>query len=356
MPTPPQITVKDKDGQPVVINTPGDPINGEILEIGGTGAQGWLSSIRLVLKAIRDRLPTSLVGGRLDVAVGNFPATQAVSHAAGTQADGHSATLGAIGDSEAPSGNGSLIALTKRLRSLLGGGLPAALGGAGGLKVEIIAGGGGGNVQYAEGATQATPTGNVHLWRRSSDNQLLAVSDVTGNALPVRQAALAIGTDAVAVFGQAGHGSAINGNPVRLAGRARNASITALANDQTADLITDLFGRLVVTPYAIAENLIKGTTGNIVNTTDTQVIAAQAAGVRLYITHISIHNSHATTGTWVNIKDGSTTIFTAWMDPKSGGVYSFAEPLRGSAATALNAACETSGANVRVNAVGHIGG
>lgn len=46
------------------------------------------------------------------------------------------AGIGAPGDAEASTGNGSLIGLLKRLRTLLAGGLPAALGGAGGVKVE----------------------------------------------------------------------------------------------------------------------------------------------------------------------------------------------------------------------------
>lgn len=43
--------------------------------------------------------------------------------------------LGAPADAEA-TGNGSIIAILKRVRTLLGGGLPAALGASGGLKVE----------------------------------------------------------------------------------------------------------------------------------------------------------------------------------------------------------------------------
>lgn len=45
------------------------------------------------------------------------------------------AGVGAPADAEA-TGSGTLIALLKRLRTLLNGGLPAALGGAGGVKVE----------------------------------------------------------------------------------------------------------------------------------------------------------------------------------------------------------------------------
>ena len=48
----------------------GAAITGQSLEAGGSGILGWLASIR---KAITDRLPAALVGGRLDVNVGNTP-------------------------------------------------------------------------------------------------------------------------------------------------------------------------------------------------------------------------------------------------------------------------------------------
>jgi hypothetical protein len=59
-----------------------------------------------------------------------------VASPAGSQADGHSATLGLTTDSESPSGNAGVISLLKRLRTLLAGGLPVALGAGGGLKVD----------------------------------------------------------------------------------------------------------------------------------------------------------------------------------------------------------------------------
>lgn len=52
--------------------------------------------------------------------------------------DGGLVTVGTTTDAEA-AGNGSLVALLKRLRTLLSAGLPAALGGAGGLKSELVA-------------------------------------------------------------------------------------------------------------------------------------------------------------------------------------------------------------------------
>lgn len=52
--------------------------------------------------------------------------------------DGGQATIGSTTDAEAASGNGSLIALQKRVRTLLAGGLPAALTGSGSLKVANV--------------------------------------------------------------------------------------------------------------------------------------------------------------------------------------------------------------------------
>lgn len=54
----------------------GTAITSQSLEAGGAGNLGWLASIR---KAITDRLPAALVGGRLDVNIGASAITQAVS-------------------------------------------------------------------------------------------------------------------------------------------------------------------------------------------------------------------------------------------------------------------------------------
>src|SRR5438046_827652 len=51
----------------VTLAQQGAPVTGQSLEAGGSAVLGWFSSLR---KAITDRLPTSLVSGRLDVNVG----------------------------------------------------------------------------------------------------------------------------------------------------------------------------------------------------------------------------------------------------------------------------------------------
>lgn len=110
-----------------------------------------------------------------------------------------------------------------------------------------------------------------------------------------------------------------------------------------------------VMPYAQVGSYVSGATSDITDTTATSVIAAQGAGVVIYVTTLMVSNSDATTGTVVNITDGSggTTKWTGYAGPLGGGfVVNFNVPLVLTANTALYAACETTGANVFVNATG----
>jgi len=109
-------------------------------------------------------------------------------------------------------------------------------------------------------------------------------------------------------------------------------------------------------PYTTSDNFIKGVTSAITDTSSTQVIAAQAAGIRIYVTALLVTNSHATVGTFVEILDGPTIIWKGYAAEVGGGFsQSFTVPLKGTAATALNAHCVTTGANVIVSAAGYIG-
>lgn len=126
---------------------------------------------------------------------------------------------------------------------------------------------------------------------------------------------------------------------------AAPAAITLGAG--TADVGTVQMG-------AQAGNSVDGVTADITGTSNTSVIAAQGGSNRTYLTHIHVQNSHATVSTWVNIKDGTTTRYTIYAPATGGGAsISLPKPLRGTANTAWQAACETSGANVRVSASGY---
>lgn len=98
-------------------------------------------------------------------------------------------------------------------------------------------------------------------------------------------------------------------------------------------------------------------TAAMIGTTTTSLLAAPAAGLRNYITQITVSNSHATVGTDVVIQDGSggATLYTIPAAAAYGGAaISFPTPLRQpTTATAIYAACVTTGASVKVSASGY---
>lgn len=118
--------------------------------------------------------------------------------------------------------------------------------------------------------------------------------------------------------------------------------------------VFDADGRqVVVQSNSTLSSAVSGVTAAITGTTDTSVIAAQGSGVRTYITSIVITNSHATTDTLVEIKDGTTVVFRAFAKAAGGGVaIAFPTPLRGTANTAWNAANVTNSSNTYVSLAG----
>jgi hypothetical protein len=109
-----------------------------------------------------------------------------------------------------------------------------------------------------------------------------------------------------------------------------------------------------VAPYAQPASFVSGQTSDITGTSSTSVIAAQGAGVVIYITSIMVTNADADTGTVVKILDGSTTLWRGYAAAEGGGfAITFPVPLKCSANTAVNAQCETTGATVQVNVAGY---
>jgi hypothetical protein len=176
----------------------------------------------------------------------------------------------------------------------------------------------------------------------------------SANPLPavVTQAtAAALKVEAV---GAAAHDAAVSGNPTRVAGRAASATLAAVTNGDTCDIVTDLNGKIVTMPYSAPEVTVSGATAAITGTSVTEVVAAGAASVRNYVTSILVTNSHATVGTLVEIRDGTTTVLWRGYAAPAGGGFSchFPKPLRGTAATAINAYNITTGSSTYVCAAG----
>lgn len=162
--------------------------------------------------------------------------------------------------------------------------------------------------------------------------------------------------DSITAVGAAADDAAISGNPVRVGARAVSALPAAVVNGDTADLITDLQRRALTLPYANPENQIGGNC-TLTDNNATQVIAAQAAGVRSYMTTLVVTNSHATVGTTVTIQDdaGSPKVLFGpqYAAPNGGGfAITFPVPPCTGAAQKLQAVAGTTGSNVYVSVVG----
>jgi hypothetical protein len=153
------------------------------------------------------------------------------------------------------------------------------------------------------------------------------------------------------IAGDIAHDSADSGNPVKMGGRARTSSITAVANDDRVDVILDTTGRQIVIPYALNENSTDGTNSST-GTGDTAVIVAPGAGIRLYITTITVYNS-STTNTYVTVKDGTTAKLVLPAPAQGGCVVTLPRPLRITANTAFNFASNTGVTTMFVSAVGY---
>ena len=186
----------------------------------------------------------------------------------------------------------------------------------------------------------------------ASDSTGLVSVDDNGGSLTVDQATASLFN--AQVVGDVAHDAADAGNPVKIGGRATNAEITALANNDRSDLLTDLVGKLIVRPHAPPELTLNGV-ASATGTADTSVIAAQGAGIRIYVTSISIANSSATTGTIVEIKDGTTVIWRTIARAEGGSNITFDPPLRLTANTILNMAALTAATTVYFSAHGYSG-
>ncbi|MER8946087.1 hypothetical protein [Mesorhizobium sp. M0959] len=177
--------------------------------------------------------------------------------------------------------------------------------------------------------------------RKAPAFNALPVSTITGNP---------------AVVGAAAHDAAIAGAPVRLGARALTANYSAVSSGDVADLVATLVGAAIYKPFSIPENdwSYPAAAGGEVATGDIAVKTAAGAGLRNYITWLTVVNAHATVDTEFVVKDGATVIYRGFV--KAGGGRSepqFPSTLKSSANTALNIACITTGAQVYFNCGGY---
>lgn len=161
------------------------------------------------------------------------------------------------------------------------------------------------------------------------------------------------------IQGPAGHSAATAGNPVLTGGIVKTAIDTTLVDQDVAALQLTSTGAQVFKPYQIPDLdwTFASASGGITTTADTVLIAAAGAGVRNYLTGISLVNASATIATEVVVKDGATVIWRGYLGIgsllNSAVGLTFPTPLRSTANTALNVAAVTTASQIYVNAQGY---
>jgi hypothetical protein len=152
--------------------------------------------------------------------------------------------------------------------------------------------------------------------------------------------------------GLSAHDEAALGNPILNGAEARTTNPTAVANGDAARSIASVIGVPIVMPYGLPDTFWSGT-GSKADLTDLAIKASAGAGIRNYVTSVQLQNKSAV-ATDVVIKDGSTARVTIHCPANMAlpACIEFPVPLRGTAATAVNIACLTTGANVLMNAQG----
>jgi hypothetical protein len=136
--------------------------------------------------------------------------------------------------------------------------------------------------------------------------------------------------------GGVAHDSGDSGNPVKVGAKAITAlsGATLVASADRTDNQSDLDGALLVRENGTLADYVNGNASNT-DGSSTQVLAAGAAGVKHYITDVTIANTSAS-NIYVELKDNTTVKWTFPVPANGGVTHSFKTPLAGTAATAWN--------------------
>lgn len=252
-----------------------------------------------------------------------------------------SAALGTTAEAEA-AGNGGIIGILKKLRTLLAGGLPAALSAGGFLKVAVEAAlptgtnsigklksieeglpsgtNELGKVKVTE--LPATPTGTNSIGKvKSIEEPLPAGTNALGKVTVTKVEEVA-GEPKVKAIGDVASGSADSGNPVKTSGVAQTALPAATAAGNRVNNQSDKYGRQLTT-IAPPDTRVSETV-TLESETATQVLAAPGAEARLVVTAIKVVNAGSTSGR-VEILDEATKKDVGFC-LKEGGGWTIADP------------------------------
>lgn len=184
--------------------------------------------------------------------------------------------------------------------------------------------------------TAGTPAVHIVALTDSGVNTL-ATQTVTLGAQVKEDAAVATAADMLLAGGQR-----VLAAPTSLSSAAGDAILPQFTSE----------GKALIATFGAEEHLWDACV-DLTATTDTLVRAAGAAGIRNVITDITLSNQGAA-AVVVTIKDGTTRKYARSVPPGSSVDVQLKSPIRGSAATAVNAALSAAG-TVTVSVSGYLG-
>jgi hypothetical protein len=245
----------------------------------------------------------------------------------------------------------------------LGTAIPAGTNNIGDVDVlSVIPGTGATNLGKAiDTAMGATDTGVAILAKR--DDALSTLTAIEGDCVPLHTDSTgslwATLSAAAEVIGTTAHDAADANAPVKIGAKAETSmsGITLVADGDRTDIYAAEDGVLYSRPYPANPADTWDVSTSTTATTDVTLKAAGAAGVRTYITSITVTNVHAATNTHWGIKDGATALTSPrWVGPApaaGGYTFTFNPPLRGAAATAWTFATGAGVTTIYVSATGY---
>jgi hypothetical protein len=231
----------------------------------------------------------------------------------------------------------------------------------GGLRVDVVAGGGSGGTSSSYAASfpaTGTAAGGEYLsstptYSTSGQMQPFLVSS-SGNLLIDAPS----GSNLATLLGQGNYtGSATAfGYYVAQGGRAQSSEPTAGTTGDAVSDARDLTGKTITSPYANRENYARGSASST-GTTATTLLAAAGSGIKNYVTDIECGRTDTgTSAIYVTFSDSASTIFVL---PDSGGGggndKSFNVPLATAANTAFTFTSSAATSTVYCSAQGYTG-
>lgn len=186
-------------------------------------------------------------------------------------------------------------------------------------------------VKLSDGTADASTPIAAGNGTNASALRVTVASDSTGTSIVTQATASNLNAQTV---GNVAHDAADSGNPVKVGGRAIAgiSGVTLVAADDRADMLCGLDGVQIVRPYCGLEDIVSG------RITDTagaaiDVIAAKGAGIKTYLTGITIYND-SSTNVYADVLDGASIKWTVPLPAKGGATINFTVPLPGTANTA----------------------